>query len=110
MTVPTTPAPALDAPRSPYRRTKATRSNYELYGWIFMRLSGVILLVLVFGHLVVNLVGNLVAFLPMGLIPPLILRRRVTARQVALVAVHGVLQCNHGHITMCNGEVSPAVH
>jgi len=48
--------PALDAPRSPYRRTKATRSNYELYGWIFMRLSGVLLLVLVFGHLFVNLV------------------------------------------------------
>jgi succinate dehydrogenase / fumarate reductase membrane anchor subunit len=58
VTVPTTPstAPALDAPRSPYRRTKATRSNYELYGWIFMRLSGVLLLVLVFGHLFVNLV------------------------------------------------------
>jgi succinate dehydrogenase hydrophobic anchor subunit len=48
--------PALDAPRSPYRRTKATRSNYELYGWVFMRLSGVLLLVLVFGHLFVNLV------------------------------------------------------
>jgi succinate dehydrogenase / fumarate reductase membrane anchor subunit len=47
--------PALDAPRSPYRRTKATRSNYELYGWIFMRLSGVVLLVLVFTHLFVNL-------------------------------------------------------
>ena len=49
-------APALDAPRSPYRRTKATRSNYELYGWVFMRLSGVVLLVLVFAHLFVNLV------------------------------------------------------
>lgn len=58
MTMPTTSGttPALDAPRSPYRRTKATRSNYELYGWIFMRLSGVLLLVLVFGHLFVNLV------------------------------------------------------
>ena len=48
-------APALDAPRSPYRRTRATRSNYELYGWMFMRMSGVVLLVLVFGHLFVNL-------------------------------------------------------
>jgi succinate dehydrogenase / fumarate reductase, membrane anchor subunit len=48
-------APALDAPRSPYRRTKPTRSNYELYSWIFMRVSGVVLLVLVLGHLFVNL-------------------------------------------------------
>ena len=47
--------PALDAPRSPYRRTKSTRTNYELYAWMFMRLSGVVLLVLVFGHLFVNL-------------------------------------------------------
>jgi succinate dehydrogenase / fumarate reductase, membrane anchor subunit len=47
--------PALDAPRSPYRRTKATRTNFELYAWMFMRLSGVVLLVLVFGHLFVNL-------------------------------------------------------
>ncbi len=49
-------APALDAPRSPYRRTRTTRSNYELYAWMFMRMSGVVLLVLVFGHLFVNLV------------------------------------------------------
>jgi succinate dehydrogenase / fumarate reductase membrane anchor subunit len=48
-------APALDAPHSPYRRTKSTRSNFELYGWVFMRLSGVVLLVLVLTHLFVNL-------------------------------------------------------
>ena len=48
-------APALDAPRSPYRRTKSTRSNYELWSWVFMRLSGVVLVVLVLGHLFVNL-------------------------------------------------------
>lgn len=48
-------APALDTPRSPYRRAKSTRSNYELYAWLFMRLSGVLLLVLVFTHLFVNL-------------------------------------------------------
>lgn len=48
-------APALDAPRSPYKRAKSTRSNYELYAWMFMRMSGVVLLVLVFGHLFVNL-------------------------------------------------------
>ena len=51
-------APSLDAPRSPYRRTRSTRSNYELYGWMFMRMSGVVLLVLVFGHLFVNLVSG----------------------------------------------------
>jgi succinate dehydrogenase / fumarate reductase membrane anchor subunit len=48
-------APALDVPRSPYRRTKSTRSNYELYSWVFMRLSGILLVVLVLGHLFVNL-------------------------------------------------------
>jgi succinate dehydrogenase / fumarate reductase membrane anchor subunit len=51
----TAPAPGLDAPRSPYRRTKSTRSNYELYSWLFMRLSGVLLVVLVVTHLFVNL-------------------------------------------------------
>ena len=46
---------AIDAPRSPYARRKTTRGNYELYSWVFMRASGVVLLVLVFGHLFVNL-------------------------------------------------------
>ena len=35
-----------------------TRGNTELYGWVFMRASGVILLVLIFGHLFVNLVAG----------------------------------------------------
>ena len=48
-------APALETPRSPYKRNKATRTNWELYGWLFMRMSGVVLIVLVFGHLFVNL-------------------------------------------------------
>lgn len=48
-------APALDAPRSPYRRTRSTRSNFELYAWVFMRLSGVLLVGLVLTHLFVNL-------------------------------------------------------
>jgi glycopeptide antibiotics resistance protein len=38
-------------------------------------------------NLVVNCVGNLVAFLPMGLVPPLVLRRRVMPRQVALFSL-----------------------
>jgi succinate dehydrogenase / fumarate reductase, membrane anchor subunit len=51
-----TAAPALDAPRSPYTRTRSTRSNFELYGWVFMRMSGIVLVALVSVHLVVNLV------------------------------------------------------
>ncbi len=43
--------PTLQAPRS-----RATdRGNFELNSWLFMRGSGVLLLVLVFGHLFVNL-------------------------------------------------------
>ena len=38
-----------------YNRAKASRSNFEMLAWLFMRLSGVVLLVLVFGHLYVNL-------------------------------------------------------
>lgn len=49
-------SPALDSPRSPYVRNKPTRSNYEMYAWLFMRLSGVLLVVLVLGHLLINLV------------------------------------------------------
>ncbi|QFZ23323.1 succinate dehydrogenase hydrophobic membrane anchor subunit [Saccharothrix syringae] len=41
---------ALDKPRSP-RRPAARRSNFELYSWLFMRISGVALVVLVLGHL-----------------------------------------------------------
>ena len=54
----TTPStsPPIDAPRSPYRRTSSTRSNYEMYAWLFMRLSGVVLVVMVITHLFVNLV------------------------------------------------------
>ncbi len=47
-------APAIADPRDSYKRQKSTRSNFELYGWVFMRGSGVVLLVLIFGHLFVN--------------------------------------------------------
>jgi succinate dehydrogenase / fumarate reductase membrane anchor subunit len=40
----------ISAPRSP-RRPAARRSNFELYSWLFMRLSGLLLIVLVLGHL-----------------------------------------------------------
>ena len=48
------------APRAPRARPArlTTRGNTELYGWVFMRASGVILLVLIFGHLFVNLVAG----------------------------------------------------
>ncbi len=44
----------LDAPRSPYARTQRG-INWEKWGWIYMRVSGVLLVVLIFGHLFVNL-------------------------------------------------------
>ena len=34
----------IDAPRAKYRRSRATRSNFELYSWLFMRGSGVLLI------------------------------------------------------------------
>ncbi|MCU1637231.1 MAG: succinate dehydrogenase [Cryobacterium sp.] len=46
----------IQAPRSPY--TRAPRKggiNWEKWGWIYMRVSGLILVVLIFGHLFVNL-------------------------------------------------------
>ena len=43
----------IEAPRSPVVRRKG--SNLEKWGWIYMRASGVLLVVLIFGHLFVNL-------------------------------------------------------
>ena len=40
----------IESPRTP-RRPAARRSNFELYSWLFMRLSGLLLIVLVLGHL-----------------------------------------------------------
>jgi succinate dehydrogenase / fumarate reductase membrane anchor subunit len=39
----------------PPRSAKPKRTNWEKWGWIYMRLSGVVLIVLVFGHLFANL-------------------------------------------------------
>jgi succinate dehydrogenase / fumarate reductase membrane anchor subunit len=38
-----------------YNRSSSRRNNFEMFAWLFMRLSGVVLLVLVFVHLYVNL-------------------------------------------------------
>lgn len=63
-------APLLEAPRStPYRRSTSRRSNYEMYSWLFMRLSGAVLVVLVIGHLFVNLmVGDGINALDFGFV------------------------------------------
>jgi succinate dehydrogenase / fumarate reductase membrane anchor subunit len=60
----TTTHPALDAPRSPQASSKlrrrgssrSGRTNFELYSWMFMRFSGVLLTFLVLGHVVIMLV------------------------------------------------------
>ena len=46
---------SIDSPRTlPQRRGV----NWEKWGWIYMRASGVVLVVLIFGHLFVNLVAG----------------------------------------------------
>ncbi|GGK56577.1 succinate dehydrogenase hydrophobic membrane anchor subunit [Nocardia camponoti] len=43
---------SLDLPRSPRPRSN---SNFEKYAWLFMRFSGLLLIVLVFGHMFIML-------------------------------------------------------
>jgi succinate dehydrogenase / fumarate reductase membrane anchor subunit len=45
----------IETPRSPRSRKHA---KLERWGWLYMRLSGVLLLVLIFGHLLINLFMN----------------------------------------------------
>jgi succinate dehydrogenase / fumarate reductase membrane anchor subunit len=49
MTDVTVPAATIERPRSRAR----SRTNYELYSWIFMRVSGLLLVILVLGHLLI---------------------------------------------------------
>ena len=42
----------IEAPRA---KTARRGINWEKWGWIYMRVSGVVLVVLIFGHLFVNL-------------------------------------------------------
>ena len=37
------------------RQPRRRRVNWEMWGWLYMRFSGVLLVVLIFGHLLVNL-------------------------------------------------------
>ncbi len=61
-------ASTIAEPRSrPTRKT--THGNTEMIGWIFMRASGVLLVVLIFGHLFVNLmVGDGVHAIDFGFV------------------------------------------
>jgi len=49
---------AVEAPRSPEIPLRKRGVNWEKWGWIYMRVSGVLLVVLIFGHLFVNLVAG----------------------------------------------------
>ncbi|GHH77870.1 succinate dehydrogenase [Streptomyces sulfonofaciens] len=50
------PAPLVEPPRQRTTRTpRSTRGNFEMYGWLFMRVSGVVLVLLVLGHLLIQL-------------------------------------------------------
>lgn len=59
-------ASTIQAPRSydnskegvKYNRNRGKGSNFEMFGWLFMRLSGILLIVLIFVHLYVNLVAG----------------------------------------------------
>ncbi|GAA2613162.1 MULTISPECIES: succinate dehydrogenase hydrophobic membrane anchor subunit [Streptomyces] len=51
------PAPYIEAPRKRTGKTpRSTRGNFEMVAWLFMRLSGIVLVVLVIGHLLIQLV------------------------------------------------------
>jgi succinate dehydrogenase / fumarate reductase, membrane anchor subunit len=45
----------IEAPRARRKRPSGTRSktNFEMYAWVFMRVSGLFLVVLVLGHLLI---------------------------------------------------------
>ena len=47
---------AIPLPNEPRPRRRGV--NWEKWGWIYMRASGVVLVVLIFGHLFVNLVAG----------------------------------------------------
>jgi succinate dehydrogenase / fumarate reductase, membrane anchor subunit len=48
----------IPAPRSSYTAPRKRRVNWEKWGWLYMRISGLFLVVLIFGHLFVNLVSG----------------------------------------------------
>ena len=48
----------IPAPRSSFQAPRKRRVNWEKWGWLYMRVSGLFLVVLIFGHLFVNLVAG----------------------------------------------------
>lgn len=60
-------AMTIETPRS--QRAAGKRTNWEKWGWLYMRVSGVLLVVLIFGHLFSNLmVGDGVAAIDFGFV------------------------------------------
>jgi succinate dehydrogenase / fumarate reductase membrane anchor subunit len=48
------PRPTIEAPRSRQRSaSRRSRGNFEMHAWLFMRVSGIVLVVLVLGHLLI---------------------------------------------------------
>ncbi|BDZ53810.1 succinate dehydrogenase hydrophobic membrane anchor subunit [Agromyces marinus] len=59
----------IESPRTPTRPAPKRGLNLEKWGWIYMRASGVLLVVLIFGHLFVNLmVGEGVKAIDFGFV------------------------------------------
>jgi len=59
----------IEAPRTPVRPATKRGPNLEKWGWIYMRVSGVVLIVLIFTHLFVNLlVGEGVSAINFGFV------------------------------------------
>lgn len=52
----TVDAPRIEAPRARRPQRRFTQGNRELYGWLFMRMSGLLLFFLVLGHLLIMMV------------------------------------------------------
>ena len=40
----------IEAPRTQFRRSRATRSNYELWSWVAHRVTGMLIFVFLFAH------------------------------------------------------------
>ena len=51
-------ADSLAAPRAPHSAPRNRGVNLEKWGWIYMRASGLVLVVLIFGHLFINLLAG----------------------------------------------------
>lgn len=65
----TIPAPRSQRLDPKYKRGPRSRGSFEMIAWLFMRLSGVALIVLIFGHLISNLmVGGGISDISFGFV------------------------------------------